>query len=195
MKNKKRFKHPSTSSANPNERDLARWMEVQKMAYKKGRLTKYQIERLEIIPMWSWENPISPEDHEAPENLPKPSALDKVSLEELVKYTAMGFELEDVDGGLFVWFPFARELLFDKHYKIAEWLRDTWCRNSNLGIGYDCTLVPSDGVLNLSYKDEQHTAASYSMSEDEARDFKNVPYVYIRSFNRSKVHICLPKER
>ena len=92
-KNKKRFKHLSTSSANPNERDLARWMEVQKMAYKKGRLTKYQIERLEIIPMWSWENPISPEDHEAPENLPKPSALDKVSLEELVKYTAMGFEL------------------------------------------------------------------------------------------------------
>lgn len=37
-----------------NEEKLYQWMQKQKEEYKKGNLTKEQIEKLESLPDWTW---------------------------------------------------------------------------------------------------------------------------------------------
>lgn len=127
--------------------------------------------------------------------LPTPSAVESVPLDQLLTMTAAGYELEDVAGSLFVWCPLARELLFSKHAVIADWLRKTWQSHPQLGSDWDCILIPQGGHLNLFYKDEVTVMASHPLSDELAADFVDIPFIYLRSFNRREVQICLPEER
>ena len=125
----------------------------------------------------------------------KNSVVKKVPLDKLFLMTAQGFELEDVDGSLFVWCPLVRELIFTSNRNIANWLRKEWRKNKQLGMNYDCILINQDGKLNLFYEDESTVIASYKLNEEERNELEQVSFIYIRSFNRKEVQICLPEER
>ena len=127
--------------------------------------------------------------------LPAKSATEDLPPGLLLKMTALGFEVEDVGGSLFVWCPMARKLLFSNHRMVAKWIRSVWVENPHIGIGSDCIIIPKGQNLQFHFIDEETPLAVRQMSVDEARDIGCLPFIYVRSFDRSEVHICLPDER
>lgn len=45
-----------------NENELAIWVEEQKRAYRRGMLSKEQINKLESIPHWTWQTGVGLHD-------------------------------------------------------------------------------------------------------------------------------------